>query len=408
MNENIPVDEFKDINTKRFHIGSFQNEWLTRLDTANYSYQQKDQAAFDEEFAKEFGIAPETFDELKSICSVESLRSHTEDESPDTAAVPPDTTLQTLIQRKKKEDYKNSLNIDRTNRSHIYEEQLVGPSSPSHTLHVYTDTVLRELSFSYVCVCVCVLQESIALCKKPDDFADLVPEGEIILSIRVYQTAAFDRFNPVRPHATLQMLGSHYLTDLRDAVGCVSDLHVFGELSNTPNMAPDFVSKDHHKSAYFYFEHVFYNDMRFPECQDISATTIEWAKTRDFPSFSQAKMEDTKFSDLQVKVGYPYLYCHQGDCEHLVIITDIRCAHMEDCLDRKMYPLQTHKNLVHTNKCAVCNIYIARWLTTSDQLALSDPCLFCDKCFRMLHYDKKGRKLADFNAYVYVDPAVFS
>ena len=39
-------------------------------------------------------------------------------------------------------------------------------------------------------------------------------------------------------------------------------------------------------------------------------------------------MEDTKFSDLKVKVGYPYLYCHQGDCEHLVLITDIRsvCA----------------------------------------------------------------------------------
>ena len=51
------------------------------------------------------------------------------------------------------------------------------------------------------------------------------------------------QYNAVRPHATLQMLGSHYLTDLRDAVGCVSDLHVFGELSNTPDMAPDFVSK---------------------------------------------------------------------------------------------------------------------------------------------------------------------
>ena len=73
VNENIPVDEFKDINTKRFHIGSFQNEWLTRLDTVNYSYQQNDPVAFDEEFAKEFGIATETFDELKSICRCANL-----------------------------------------------------------------------------------------------------------------------------------------------------------------------------------------------------------------------------------------------------------------------------------------------------------------------------------------------
>lgn len=35
-------------------------------------------------------------------------------------------------------------------------------------------------------------------------------------------------------------------------------------------------------------------------------------------------MEDTRFIDLKVKVGFPYLYCHQGDCEHLVIITDVR------------------------------------------------------------------------------------
>lgn len=57
-------------------------------------------------------------------------------------------------------------------------------------------------------------------------------------------------------------------------------------------------------------------------------TTIEWAESHNFPPFSQAKMEDTRFVDLKVKVGFPYLYCHQGDCEHLVIITDIRSKHV--------------------------------------------------------------------------------
>jgi snRNA-activating protein complex subunit 3 len=42
---------------------------------------------------------------------------------------------------------------------------------------------------------------------------------------------------------TLQMLGSHSLVDLRDAICCISDLQVFGEFSNTPDMAPDFISK---------------------------------------------------------------------------------------------------------------------------------------------------------------------
>lgn len=56
----------------------------------------------------------------------------------------------------------------------------------------------------------------------------------------------------------------------------------------------------------------------------VCRTTITWAKANNFPPYSQAKMEDTKLLDLQVKVGFPYLYCHQGDCEHVVIITDVR------------------------------------------------------------------------------------
>lgn len=155
-------------------------------------------------------------------------------------------------------------------------------------------------------------------------------------------------------------------------------------------------------------EGVFYNDTRYPECQDISAIIIEWAKAHNFPSYSQAKMQDTRFVDMKVKVGFPYLYCHQGDCEHLVIITDIRLTHANDCLDKKLYPLLTNKFRVVTQKCAVCHLYIGRWVTTNDRFAPSDPCLFCDLCFRMLHYDTEGKKRGDFQAYPYVDRGAFN
>uniref|UniRef100_A0AAZ3SKF8 snRNA-activating protein complex subunit 3 n=1 Tax=Oncorhynchus tshawytscha TaxID=74940 RepID=A0AAZ3SKF8_ONCTS len=346
VNENIPVFEYKDINTKPFHVGSFRTAWLEKLKPIDYSYEDKYEENEDADFAKEMGIAPETLDELKAICR----------------------------QRKKKQDYKGTLRIDKISRVDHYQDEL----------------------------------ESLAVGKRPEDPVDLVPEGEIILSINVLYPAIFERFRYVRPHMTLQMLGSHSLVDLRDAICCISDLQVFGEFSNTPDMAPDFISKDHFKSAFFYFEGVFYNDMRHPECQDMSETTIDWAKTRDFPTFHKAKMEDTRFYDLKVKVGYPYLFCHQGDCEHVVIITDIRLAHKDDCLDRKLYPLLTHKHRVMTRKCAVCHVYIGRWLTTNDPFAPNDPCLFCERCFRMLHYDKKGNKLGQFLAYPYVDPGAFN
>ncbi|XP_063331305.1 snRNA-activating protein complex subunit 3 [Pelmatolapia mariae] len=373
-NMNVPEYEYPDVNTKPFHIGSFKKEWLSRLKPSDYSYEEADEDAFHANFAEEMGVGAETMAELKAVCSVDSLRCHPEDQQPDTEVVPPDPTLRTLVQRKKRQDHRASLKKIKKNRHDLYADEL----------------------------------ERLTIGRKPETVTDMVPEGEIILTINVYYPAVFDKFNYIRPHMTLLMTGSHSLAELRDAVCCVSDLQVCGEFSNTPDVAPEFISKDHYKSAFFFFEGVFYNDMRFPECQDISSTTIEWAKSHNFPSYSQAKMEDTLLEDLKVKVGFPYLYCHQGDCEHLVIITDVRLVHKNDCLDKNLYPLLTHKHRVLTQKCAVCHVFIGRWYTTNDQFAPSDPCLFCDKCFRMLHYDAQGNKLGEFLAYPYVDRGAFN
>ncbi|XP_026214699.1 snRNA-activating protein complex subunit 3 [Anabas testudineus] len=372
-NTNIPDYEYIDVNTKPFHIASFRNEWLSRLKPSDISYQQEDEDAFDANFAKEMGLGPEIMSQLKSVCSVDSLRCHPEDQQPDPEVVPPNSTLKTLVERKKRQDYKASLKITK-NRHDLYADEL----------------------------------ERLTVGRKPSAVADMIPEGEIILTINVYYPATYEKFCYVRPHMTLLMTGSHTLAELRDGICCVSDLQVCGEFSNTPDIAPDFISKDHYKSSFFFFEGVFYNDMRFPECRDISITTVEWAKSRNFPPYSQAKMEETRFTDLKVKVGFPYLYCHQGDCEHLVIITDVRLVHKNDCMDKNLYPLLTHKHRIVTQKCAVCHLFIGRWFTTNDQFAPSDPCLFCDKCFRMLHYDAAGNKLGDFLAYPYVDRGAFN
>ncbi|KAM9769912.1 snRNA-activating protein complex subunit 3 [Menidia menidia] len=369
----IPDYEYPDVNTKPFHIDSFREQWLRRLSPKDYSFEEEDKDTFDANFAAEMGVDAETMAQLKSVCSVESLRCYPEDQKLDPDVVPPDSTLKTLIQRKKKQDHKASLKMPK-NRHDLYADEL----------------------------------ERLTVGRTPEESDDMIPEGEVILSINIYYPSIFEKFYYIRPHVTLLMTGSHKLTELRDAICCVSDLQVCGEFSRTPDMAPDFISKDHFKSAFFFFEGVFYNDMRFPECQDISTTTIEWAKSRNFPTYSQAKMEDVCFKDLTVKVGFPYLYCHQGDCEHLIIITDVRLAHKSDCLDKKLYPLLTHKHRIVTQKCAVCHVFIARWYTTNDQFAPCDPCLFCDKCFRMLHYDADGNKLGEFLAYPYVDRGAFN
>ncbi|XP_068090964.1 snRNA-activating protein complex subunit 3 isoform X2 [Hyperolius riggenbachi] len=190
-----------------------------------------------------------------------------------------------------------------------------------------------------------------------------------------------------------------------------SDMVEEGELLLTLNVVyPIILHRDLFKSAFFFFEGAFYNDMRYPECRDLSRTITEWAESRDrgYGKFQVAKMEDYTFNDLHIKIGYPYLYCHQGDCEHIVTITDIRLIHHDDCLDRNLYPLHVRKHWFYSRKCHVCKLYIAKWVTNNDSFAPDDPCFFCDVCFKMLHYDNEGNKLGDFLAYAYVDPGTFN
>lgn len=49
-----------------------------------------------------------------------------------------------------------------------------------------------------------------------------------------------------------------------------------------------------------------------------------------------------------------------------------RLVHGHDCLDKKLYPLLTHKHRSLTQKCAVCHVFIGRWVqiwTNSNQLS---------------------------------------
>ncbi|XP_067221837.1 snRNA-activating protein complex subunit 3 [Chanodichthys erythropterus] len=370
QHENVPVYEFVNVNSSEFHIGTFRDLWLEVLNPEVYSHCATAPEVEDVEFIEEMGIEPKTLEELKNICGADSLKSGHED--PD--SLPSDPHLSTLKLRKRRQDYKETLTRDTLDRHEVYANEL----------------------------------EMISVGKKPESPGDLVPEGEMVLSFNIMYPVLFQRFKRVRAFQTVHVLGSQRLTELRDAICCVSDLQVFGEFSNTPDMVPQFISKDHYKSAFFFFNGTFFNDTRFPECRDISETTREWARSRGFPHFQTATMEDTSFYDLKMKVGFPYYYTHQGDCEHVVILTDVRLVHQDDCLDMKLYPLITHKHRVVTRKCSVCHLYISRWITSSDALAPTDPCLYCDQCFRMFHYDDEGNKLGDFLAYAYVDPGTFN
>ena len=56
------------------------------------------------------------------------------------------------------------------------------------------------------------------------------------------------------------------------------------------------------------------------------STIVDWAN-RDSVSvgpFTSCSMQGVCMRDLSVRLGQPYLFLHQGNCEHLLVFSDLR------------------------------------------------------------------------------------
>lgn len=73
--------------------------------------------------------------------------------------------------------------------------------------------------------------------------------------------------------------------------------------------------------------------------------------------------------------------------------------HCTDSPRRADYPKPVFQHRSKGNKCSVCGMLDAAWVTRNDQLAPESPCFFCEDCFLKLHYDSQGSKLCQFTAH---------
>ena len=206
------------------------------------------------------------------------------------------------------------------------------------------------------------------------------------------------------------MLGSQCLTELRDKIQCSKDYFSGEDCSEDPDTCNlQTLEKGPirpSKSAFFFISNTFYNDMRHPDSIDNSKRFINMVKDMIDTSprldhFRPADMASTKFEDIVLRLGYPYLYCHHGNCEHLVIFSDIRMPNVLDSRRRADYPLLTSIWHGKTRRCKVCNLLAPTWVTYDDELAPQCPCFYCNDCFRKLHYTTEGRKVCEFKAFPY-------
>lgn len=240
-----------------------------------------------------------------------------------------------------------------------------------------------------------------------------VEHPEVILTVQIYrpekqqvfhQLAKASRTPTFTVEQQFQVLGSQFLTEVRDLIVCQSDATVAGEFSEDPAAPLNLKCEEFYKSGFFYINGTFYNDMRDRMNKDYSKKILEWsAEACDVGPFSVAKMEDTRFLDLEIQLGLPYLYMHQGHCEHMLVFSEMRLISSKDSQNLLDYPLIQVVQAKKPVNCMVCLLYTARWITVEDARVPELPYFFCDKCFKAFNYDITGNKIADFKAYKYCD-----
>jgi len=218
----------------------------------------------------------------------------------------------------------------------------------------------------------------------------MVTMNDIVLSVAIY--------HPLKRHKKSQeflLLGSQPLTALRDVIDCASDKGIGAENTRF--------------SAFFFIENVFYNDLRHENSIDYSESIIKWVNERNrythpgLGLYSSNSMERTLFNDLSIRIGFQYLYCHQGNCEHFIVFTELRSIKNSDPKNKSLYPLQTFQGKLRRKKCRICNIYNAKYIVYDDYLSPESPCLYCENCYIPFHYDADGRILHDdFRVYEYL------
>ncbi|XP_035544201.1 snRNA-activating protein complex subunit-like isoform X3 [Juglans regia] len=222
-------------------------------------------------------------------------------------------------------------------------------------------------------------------------------------------------------------IGEHIAVPYPEVVLCVEVYH-----SSRKWVKVMLKAGQHDPSGYFLIEDVFFNDLRDPSAIDYSEPIFDWLRNSkdealkkwesittgelqqkqkaivgdvtglQLPQFKAVDMHMTRFCDLRFRLGVGYLYCHQGDCKHAIVIRDMRLIHPEDVHNRAGYPIVLFQLKSRVQKCDVCKIYRATKVTVDDKWAQKNPCYFCKDCYFLLHYGKDESLLYnDFSVYDY-------
>lgn len=238
----------------------------------------------------------------------------------------------------------------------------------------------------------------------PDE--DLEPGKDVIYRVRVYRPYAYhsakDRFTRTR-HSVfcydIVLTGRNTLAQLRDRFVCHNDFDSRTDVSHHPDRLPTQKAKDLFPSGFLFINNVFYVDTR-KGCIDYSEPIRAWAIKSKLGEFPKKDMCTVTLGELTLKLGYPEVYVHQGNCEHVFIFSEARLLSAADPLRAARYPCSSAIAQNQTTYCTTCAEISAKWIVVGCTRVPFDPSFFCETCFKLYLY-KDGKKIGDFKAYSY-------
>lgn len=245
-----------------------------------------------------------------------------------------------------------------------------------------------------------------------DESCDLKPLEDTLITVRVYEPFLYKRGQATqrRPRLSQEFFvqGRQRLTELRDKIYCHCQFGPFNDISDdfnsiqeTPNQNQfeQTLSKEDGFGFYFITD-TFYNDYRISNT-DYTVETREWMSRQDSIGPVQVKsMHDTKFEDLNLRVGFPQVYRHHINCEHIVSFTDIRLLASDDSLKSTDYPILRCVSSTKTTLCMICGVIEASFVVRNSVHHIIDPTFLCQNCLISFHYID-GKKNGQFQVFRY-------
>ncbi|XP_061401683.1 snRNA-activating protein complex subunit 3 [Musca vetustissima] len=233
---------------------------------------------------------------------------------------------------------------------------------------------------------------------------DLQPDQELKITIRLYRPARVTHAGRTieRPvfSQEVECLGSNLLSELRDKISCTCNNKRFFDISENPEAPLPTKETD---PGYFFITDTFYNDKRNPLNADYSENVRNWAKKAKGLSsldFKVARMEDTRMIDLTASMGFPQLYQHHGNCEHVFVFSQLEVITnpAKQLLELHNYPHMKSVNRFTARACQICSKVNYVFVVEGSNRLLNDPAYLCRKCF-MSYYYIDGKKVGEFRAY---------